>query len=140
MVYCPHCFKANLVKNGIVNKRQRYKCKLCNYTFTRIKKCGYSRDIKKEALILYLQGMGYREIGRKIHVDHVTVMNWMRKISENIYNSIDEFKRYENTPFRLDVKMYSYCCRHNIEITKTSPAWMRLVPRDFQTAFYSHIH
>lgn len=66
MVYCPHCFKANLVKNGIVNKRQRYKCKLCNYTFTRIKKCGYSRDIKKEALILYLQGMGYREIGRKI--------------------------------------------------------------------------
>lgn len=27
---------------------------------------------------MYVDGMGFRQIGRQLHVDHVSVMNWVK--------------------------------------------------------------
>ncbi|WP_028296245.1 transposase-like zinc-binding domain-containing protein [Olivibacter sitiensis] len=77
---CPRCFSGNCVKGGIVNDRQRYKCKSCNYYFT-VNKLGKRIDgyyiIK--ALQLYLEGISYREIERILGISHVSVMNWVKQ-------------------------------------------------------------
>lgn len=77
---CPNCSKSNYIKSGIVNKRQRYKCKSCGYFFT-VEKLGKQIDsyYVNKALQLYLEGLTYREIERILGVSHVSVMNWVKK-------------------------------------------------------------
>lgn len=76
---CPKCQHDKIIKSGIVNKRQRYTCKKCNYNFT-VGKLGKRIDdyYITKALQLYLEGLSYREIERIIGVSHVTVSNWVR--------------------------------------------------------------
>lgn len=77
---CPQCQSSKIIKSGIVNDRQRYKCKLCNYNFT-VNKLGKQIDqyYVTKALQLYLEGLSYREIERILGVSHVTIMKWVRK-------------------------------------------------------------
>ena len=65
MDFCPQCQSDEIVKSGIVNDRQRYKCKSCNYFFT-VNKLGKKIDqyYVTKALQLYLEGLTYREIER----------------------------------------------------------------------------
>ncbi|MGH8551282.1 MAG: helix-turn-helix domain-containing protein [Methylococcales bacterium] len=65
------------VKDGIVQGRQRYKCKGCGYGHT-VKERGLEVDIKRQALELYLEGLGFRSIGRFLRCSHVAVYNWIR--------------------------------------------------------------
>ncbi|WKN43032.1 IS1/IS1595 family N-terminal zinc-binding domain-containing protein [Tunicatimonas pelagia] len=77
---CPRCQSTSVVKSGIVNDRQRFKCKRCKYSFT-VNKLGKQIDSYYviKALQLYLEGISYREIERLLGVSHVSVMNWVRK-------------------------------------------------------------
>lgn len=80
MQTCPQCQSEKIIKSGILNDRQRYKCKSCNYHFT-VNKLGKRIDqyYVTKALQLYLEGISYREIERILGVSHVTVMKWVRK-------------------------------------------------------------
>lgn len=77
---CPNCSSDQIVKSGIVNKRQRYKCKQCNYFFT-VNKLGKKIDdyFVNKALQLYLEGLSYREIERILGISHVSIMNWVKR-------------------------------------------------------------
>ena len=77
---CPNCASQQCIKSGIVNERQRYKCKKCNYYFT-VEKMGKQIDsyYVNKALQLYLEGLTYREIERILGVSHVSVINWVKK-------------------------------------------------------------
>lgn len=77
---CPNCSSDQYIKSGIVNERQRYKCKKCNYFFT-VSKAGKQIDdyFVNKALQLYLEGLTYREIERILGVSHVSVLNWVKK-------------------------------------------------------------
>ncbi|SFU70412.1 Homeodomain-like domain-containing protein [Pustulibacterium marinum] len=86
---CPNCGSNQYVKAGIVNDRQRYKCKKCNYYFT-VNKLGKQIDdyYVNKALQLYLEGLTYREIERILGISHVTIMNWVKKYNiKRPYNS-----------------------------------------------------
>ncbi|WP_179315450.1 IS1/IS1595 family N-terminal zinc-binding domain-containing protein [Winogradskyella undariae] len=86
---CPNCSSDQYVKSGIVNKRQRYKCKKCNYYFT-VNKIGKKIDdyYVNKSLQLYLEGLTYREIERILGISHVSVMNWVKKYNiKRPYNS-----------------------------------------------------
>ncbi|WP_178985052.1 transposase-like zinc-binding domain-containing protein [Winogradskyella helgolandensis] len=86
---CPNCGSDQYVKSGIVNKRQRYKCKKCNYYFT-VNKIGKKIDdyYVNKSLQLYLEGLTYREIERILGISHVSVMNWVKKYNiKRPYNS-----------------------------------------------------
>jgi transposase-like protein len=83
MQECPKCKSADFCKDGIVKGRQRYKCKSCNYRFT-VEHLGKSETLKKNALILYLEGLGFRSIGRFLKVSHVSICNWIKEYGKKI--------------------------------------------------------
>ncbi len=77
---CPKCSATDTVKNGVVNQRQRFRCKACQYNFT-VSKVGkaISTYYVIKALQLYIEGVSLREIERLLGVSHVSVMNWVKK-------------------------------------------------------------
>ncbi|MCF6231123.1 MAG: IS1 family transposase, partial [Gammaproteobacteria bacterium] len=82
---CPKCKSNNKTKDGIVKQKQRYKCKECGFRFTVA--TGSSAKplyLKKLALQLYLEGSGFRSIGRILNVSNVSVLNWIRSFSEQV--------------------------------------------------------
>lgn len=97
MKICPSCSSENNIKSGVVNARQRYKCKDCNYFFT-VDKLGKKIDdyYVNKALQLYLEGLTYREIERILGISHVSILNWVKK-----YN----IKRPSNTKYHPTYKI-----------------------------------
>lgn len=77
---CPNCGSEAFIKSGIINKRQRYKCKSCNYYFS-VNKMGKRINdyYVNKALQLYLEGLTYREIERILGISHVSILNWVKK-------------------------------------------------------------
>lgn len=77
---CPKCDSTEATKSGIINERQRFKCRVCGYHYT-VAKAG--REVNPyyvvKALQLYIEGVSYREIERLLGVSHVSVMNWVKK-------------------------------------------------------------
>ena len=71
------CKSRELRKDGIVKNKQRYKCKACRYRFTAAQ-LGKGAEVREAALGLYLEGLGFRSIGRLLKVSHVSVYNWIR--------------------------------------------------------------
>ena len=80
---CPKCGSVDCAKDGIVKERQRYKCKSCGYRHT-VAYLGINPVIKRQALQLYLEGLGFRSIGRFLKCSHVAVYNWIKAHGESI--------------------------------------------------------
>lgn len=99
---CPKCNHSDLVvKSGIVNAKQRYLCKRCQYNFT-VVKVGKKIDnyYIVKAIQLYLEGLSLREIERVLGVSHSTISNWLReyniqKPGLNIYDPSYKILTYE---------------------------------------------
>jgi len=83
MVFCPKCSSEKCVKDGIINKRQRYRCKSCNFRHT-VQHRGKNPDVKRQALELYLEGLGFRSRGRSLKCSHVVVYNWIKAFGEEV--------------------------------------------------------
>jgi len=64
---------------------QRYKCRACKYNFTlEHKKRGKPDQLKKRALHLYLEGLGFRAIARILNVSNVSILRWIRVYGEKL--------------------------------------------------------
>ncbi len=82
---CPRCNSSSHKKNGIVGGRQRYKCSDCGYNYTvELKSTAFSASVKKQALQLYLEGLGFRSIGRVLGVSHVSAQKWIKKFGKEL--------------------------------------------------------
>lgn len=80
MITCPHCQDtARQVKAGFTRTRsQRYQCQGCRRQYTpEPRPLGYDDKTKETALKLYLEGNGFRRIGRLLSVNHQSVVNWI---------------------------------------------------------------
>ena len=77
---CPRCGSAEYCKDGKIRERQRYKCKKCVYRYTVTQKSGVkSSDTKRIAFSMYLEGLGFRAIGRILNISYGTVYQWVKK-------------------------------------------------------------
>ena len=83
MIICPRCNCTNCTKDGIVKEKQRYKCKSCGYRHT-VQYRGLNPEIKRQALELYLEGLGFRSIGRFLKCSHVSVYNWIKALGGKV--------------------------------------------------------
>jgi DNA invertase Pin-like site-specific DNA recombinase len=96
ILFCPKCQNNQIVKSGVINSKQRYLCKKCNYYFT-VNKLGKKIDdyYVTKALQLYLEGLSYREIERIIGVSHVTVSNWVKEFKIKKPSHADDHPTYK---------------------------------------------
>jgi transposase-like protein len=82
---CPRCSSQNHSKDGIIKGCQRYKCKDCNYHYTVEKKSNVKPvEMKRIAFELYLEGLGFRSIGRILRISYGTVYQWVRRWSKQM--------------------------------------------------------
>jgi transposase-like protein len=81
MINCPRCQHSESRKDGIVREKQRYLCKSCGYRYTVAHK-GYREDVKQQALAMYLEGLGFRSIGRLLSCSHTAAYYWIRQYGE----------------------------------------------------------
>jgi transposase-like protein len=58
---------------------------------------GYSDDIKRECLELYLNGMGFRAIERVKGVHHTTIIYWVKQLGTHLPDAPTESNMPEVT-------------------------------------------
>lgn len=81
--HCPKCQNTHFVKAGFNNGKQRYKCKNCHYYFSVHKHSSHKSDeVKKMAIDMYLEGLGFRSIGRVLNISYGTVYQWVKHLGE----------------------------------------------------------
>ena len=81
MKTCPRCQSNEKRKDGIVRAKQRYLCKSCGYRYT-VTETGYGKAVKQQALAMYMEGLGFRSIGRLLGCSHTAVYYWIKDYGE----------------------------------------------------------
>ncbi len=103
MINCPKCGYEECKKDGFIKGRQRCRCKSCGYRHT-VQYLGKSATIKRQALELYLEGLGFRSIGCFLKCSHVAVYNWIKAFGE----AADEIRSEAAINVVEIEEMYSY--------------------------------
>jgi transposase-like protein len=78
MQRCPHCRTTDRQVKSSFNRTgsQSFQCQLCRRQYTpEPHPLGYQDTTKEMALKLYLEGNGFRRIGRLLSVNHQSVVN-----------------------------------------------------------------
>jgi len=83
---CPECNSQHVRKNGFRRGKQNHFCVDCGRQFVANPQNhrGYSDEIRRICLRMYVNGMGFRGIERVTGVHHTTVINWVKQASEII--------------------------------------------------------
>lgn len=83
---CKKCQSRKHVKNGIIRKQQRYRCKDCGYNYTlRDNRGKLSEEAKNLILLLYGSGkMSYGMLGRLFKVSRQAILYRIRTLSKTI--------------------------------------------------------
>jgi transposase-like protein len=77
---CPHCHSLHVSRNGHRRGKQNYLCNHCGRQFlATYESKGYSADVKKICIKMYVDGMALREIERTTGINHNTVGNWLKQ-------------------------------------------------------------
>ena len=82
----PYCKSTEIHKNGKRRGKQNHKCVSCGRQFIDVysSERGYSNEVKKECLKLYVEGMGFRAIERNKGVHHTTIISWVKQLGEKL--------------------------------------------------------
>jgi transposase-like protein len=82
MPSCLRCQSEESKRDGLIRGKQRYCCKSCGYRHT-VDYKWYREETKRQALkLLYLEGLGFRAIGRLLNCSHVAVYQWIKQYGE----------------------------------------------------------
>ena len=106
---CPKCSHNHIVKDGLIKGKQRYQCKSCIYRFTVKEKSSKIASVstKKIALQMYLEGLGFRSIGRILNFSHVAVYQWIKSYGENLTELVQSKPNTNVKVMEID-EMHSY--------------------------------
>lgn len=83
-MHCPKCRCVERVKNGRANGLPRFRCKGCGCNYTKSTRRGHPLAVRKRAISLYLEGLGFRSIERLLDISHMSVMRWVRDVAAQI--------------------------------------------------------
>ncbi len=102
---CPKCCSNSYCKDGKANGRQRYLCKECKYRYTLKQRSGTgNKAVRRQALELYLEGLGFRSIGRVLNFSNVSILNWIREFG----SKLEELKSEKQVKVIEMDEMHSY--------------------------------
>ena len=87
---CPECGCQHIRKNGHQPVKQNYICVACSYQFIKPSHPqGYSDNVKRLCLRIYLNGMGIRRIACVREVTYPTIINLIKHTGECLPNAYD---------------------------------------------------
>ncbi|WP_375327461.1 hypothetical protein [Candidatus Tisiphia endosymbiont of Nemotelus uliginosus] len=86
---CKKCQSEEIVKNGLQDGVQRYKCKTCSSVF-RGKAAKYSADFKLETVMMYINSMGIRAIAREKKIHNSVVSVWIKKMGRVVKDAFTQ--------------------------------------------------
>lgn len=79
---CPKCPSTHFVKNGLINEKQHYKCKKCNYQWTENHKHrGRLRTERAFAVFLYCHELSMNAFSKILDTAPNTILKWIRNFS-----------------------------------------------------------
>lgn len=78
-IKCIKCGSIKCIKNGVVFGSQRYKCKTCDYQFTKVAPAGKPLFLKLICHTLYVSGLSMRQIANLVGVTAQSVSRWIKK-------------------------------------------------------------
>ena len=81
---CPHCKSVYFIKSGFVKQLQRYKCKKCLHQFTLERTDAIDPILLRLSFHLYLEGIGYRKIGRLLNIPHNSLYYHLSQFSNKL--------------------------------------------------------
>ncbi|MCG9127625.1 IS1 family transposase [Candidatus Poribacteria bacterium] len=81
-MYCPRCQATQYIKYGLFNNMQRYKCKNCQYQWTRTTPRGHPPEHKKLTVLLYCHGLSMNAISKLFQVSTTAVLKWIRNFAK----------------------------------------------------------
>jgi transposase-like protein len=82
---CPKCNSSNKIKSGKTKGRRRYRCKECGYNYSvELKSTAKPKSVKRLTLHMYLEGLGFRAIGKILGVSNVSVLRWIKEFSQQV--------------------------------------------------------
>jgi transposase-like protein len=87
MSRCPYCHtEEDQVRAGWnLSGTQRMKCQRCQRRYTpRPHPERYSELLQSEAVHLYLSGMSFRAVARRLGVHHQSVINWVNAYARQL--------------------------------------------------------
>lgn|SRR4030067_1418081 len=88
---CPNCTKGKLHKNGRIKDAQRFRCKLCGYSYT--KKPPAKMKTEELALRLLVCGSSRREVSDLLRVSESIVYGWQQKGFEIYKNMVSRSRK-----------------------------------------------
>lgn len=100
---CPKCKDKKTIKSGTIQGQQRWKCKACDYQYTRIQKRGRPLWQKSLVVFLYSYGVSMHQIARIFDVQPSTILKWVRIYAND----------YAHTPESGEVKIMELCEMHS---------------------------
>lgn len=88
---CPECQSTHIRKNGIRRGKQNHICVDCGRQFVQDPRTerGYSDEVRRDCLKMYVNGMGFRGIERVKGVHHTTVITWVKQIGSLLPDAYD---------------------------------------------------
>jgi transposase len=99
MILCKHCGSNSVVKDGMINKKQRYLCKECLKTSRQgDDREKYSLEQKIRVIKLYTERIGLRSIERIENIPASLIVHWIRGFAKTIREKLC------TTPIPEDVK------------------------------------
>jgi transposase-like protein len=85
---CPSCESTHIRKNGKKYGKQNHICVNCSRQFIDFyEPQGYSEEIKRECLEMYVNGSGFRAIERVKKIHHTTIINWVKTMGKALPNA-----------------------------------------------------
>jgi transposase-like protein len=123
MQECKFCHSRDLVKNGRPKGLQRYLCKLCDREqIEGDRRIKYENNIKRSAIILYLEGNGMRAIARilssifdtKIYFQ--TVAKWLTHAGQVVSDEVASMKHESKVIEVVEMdELFTYIKKNKIQ-------------------------
>ena len=86
---CKKCGGVSYHKSGMMNQKQRYRCKICGCFFTEGDgRRKYTDQQRFLAITLFRKGLSLRSIAEIIGTNNVTILQWVRGIGRYIKKQV----------------------------------------------------
>ena len=116
---CPKCSSKICARNGKNPVgHQKYYCTECRHTFCPGSTFLIPESVKKQCIRLYLEGMGFRGIGRHLGISYVSAYNYIKAAGRKLKQMKEKNKKSDEIPvskMELD-EIHTYVAKKKLRL------------------------